>query len=61
MLPLYVIFKKGKLLFRQSFFTPIRPIPPLFLKSINPNKNKNPIEKALEIKILDIYKCLIYP
>jgi len=58
MLPLYVIFKKGKLLFRQCSFTP--PIPPIFKKSLKPNK-KNPIEKVLEIKILDIYKCLIYP
>lgn len=59
MLPLYVIFKKGKLLFRQCSSTP--PITPIFQKNlIKPNK-KNPIEKALEIKILDIYKCLIYP
>ena len=58
MLPLYVIFKKGKLLFRHYSVTP--PIPPLFQKNLKPNK-KNPIEKVLEIKILDIYKCLIYP
>ena len=58
MLPLYVIFKKGKLLIRHYSFAP--PIPPLFQKNrIKPKKN--PIEKALEIKILDIYKCLIYP
>jgi hypothetical protein len=58
MLPLYVIFKKGKLLFRQCSFT--RPITPVFQKNLIKPK-KNPIEKALEIKILDIYKCLIYP
>ncbi len=61
MLPLYVIFKKGKLLIRQCSFTQPQPFTPFFKKNlIKPNK-KNPIEKALEIKILDIYKCLIYP
>ncbi len=58
MVPLYVIYKKGKLLFKQASFKPCSFI---FQKKTPCYKNKNPIEKALEIKILDIYKCLIYP
>lgn len=58
MLPLYVIYKKGTLLFKRNSF---KPRPFVFQKSIKyPYKIKNHIEKALEIKILDIYKCLIY-
>jgi hypothetical protein len=57
MIPLYVIYKKGKLLFKQASF-PAHSF--TFQKKRPCYKNKNPIEKALEIKILDIYKCLIY-
>jgi len=58
MLPLYVIYKKGKLLFKHASFKPRSFI---FEKRMAYPYKKNPIEKALEIKILDIYKCLIYP
>ena len=57
MVPLYVIFKKGKILFKQASF---KQRSFTFPKRLTYSK-KNPIEKALEIKILDIYKCLIYP
>lgn len=58
MVPLYVIYKKGKLLLKHVSFTPRSFTYP---KRLTYPSKKNPIEKALEIKILDIYKCLIYP